>query len=362
MGHNVLKPCFPMIGLDLHGEMAVPLILTPSFPHVCFSILNGVCMKVDKTSKTTQDGGWMIVRRSSDIGNFIPHIPIPPVPSFLFAPIIFAFSGSKSYFGPASVLAEKKVIGCALIFVVDVNGNCWDILSAGIGLVAPTGFVITWNTVETSLTWGDILGGFIAMAIDAACTAALSYAGGKLAGKLSGPILGRILGTRLGKDLAWRLAGKYGLFAMPMVTQILEKTLGGIALFVTGSPLGHSLPGLLGSDYDGGSLGGAVGYDLGNAITGDGPRSPSTPASTSPSSPAPSPAPTPGPTPTPSPTGTPATGNGSTQHVVGTTDGNVPSPAQQQAQRGALQQPAPARTPTPGQPGGDLANQPVEEW
>ncbi len=322
MGHNVLKPCFPMIGFDLHGEMAVPLILTPSFPHVCFSILNGIVAKRSKTSTVSQDGGNMIIHRTSDIGNLIPHVPIPPAPSFLFLPLIIGFSGSKSYFGPASVQAQKKVIGCALIFVVDINGNCWDILSAGIGLVAPTGVVVTWNTVKTTLTWGDVLGGFIAMAIDAASTALLSFLGGKLAGRLAGPLLKRMMGTRLGGNLAWKLIGKHGLFAMPMVTQVLEKTIGGVALFITGSPLGHSLPGLLGSPIDAGSLGTEVGYGLGNAITGD----------------------------------------GSTQSTVGTTDGNVPSQTQQQSQSEALQQPVPDRTPEPGQPGGDLANQCVEEW
>lgn len=205
MGHNVLKPCFPMIGFDLHGEMAVPLIPAPSFPHVCFSVLNGIVGKVMKTTTVTQDGGWMIVHRTSDIGNLIPHVPLPPAPNFLFLPLVIAFSGSKSYFGPATVQAQGNVIGCALIFVVDVNGNCWDILSAGVGLVAPTGFVITWNTVETTMTWGDVLGGFIAMAIDAACNALLSFAAGKVAGKLAGPILNRVMRTRLGGDLAWRL-------------------------------------------------------------------------------------------------------------------------------------------------------------
>lgn len=324
MGHNVLKPCFPMIGFDLHGEISVtpPWNPAPSFPHVCFSILNGIVMKVDKTSKTTQDGGWMIVRRTSDIGNLIPHVPIPPMPNLVLLPLVIAFSGSKSYFGPASVLTEGKVIGCALIFVVDINGNCWDILSAGIGLVAPTGVVITWNTVETSLTWGDIIGGFITMAIDAACTAALSFLGGKLAGRISGPIVRRVMGSRVGAYLM----SKAALFARPLITSVVESTLGGIALFLVGSPLGHSLPGLLGSDTDGGSAGNTWGYGIGNAITGDSPS------------------------------------DRTAQSTVGTTDGNVPSPAQQQAQRDAMQQPAPESTPGSGQPGGDLANQPVETW
>ncbi|MEM9455940.1 MAG: hypothetical protein AAGF11_17300 [Myxococcota bacterium] len=324
MGHNVLKPCFPMIGFDLHGEISVtpPWNPAPSFPHVCFSVLNGIVMKRDKTSKTTQDGGNMIIRRTSDIGNLIPHVPIPPMPNLVLLPLVIGFSGSKSYFGPASVQAEGKVIGCALIFVVDLNGNCWDILSAGIGLVAPTGVVITWNTVETSLTFGDILGGFITMAIDAACTAALSFLGGKLAGRLSGPIVRRIMGSRVGGYLM----SKAALFAKPLVESVVESTIGGVLLFVTGSPLGHSLPGLLGSDVDAGSAGNTWGYDLGNAITGDSP------------------------------------GNGSAQDAVGTSDGNVPSASEQAAQRDALQQPVSDGSPAPGQPGGDLANQPVETW
>lgn len=397
MGHNVLKPCFPMIGFDLHGEMAVPLMIpAPSFPHVCFSVLNGVVGKVAKTITVTQDGGWKIVHRTSDIGNFIPHVPLPPVPNCLFVGVVIAFSGSKSYFGPASVQAEQGgSIGCALIFVVDVNGNCWDILSAGVGLVAPTGVVITWNTVETTLTRGDVLGGFIAMAIDAACNALLSLAAGKVAGKLAGPIFERLTRTALGKKVAWALIGRYGLFAMPMAREVVEKTVGGLVLFVTGSPLGHSVPGLLGSDYDAGSLGTAVGYDIGNSFAGDGPSdTASTPATNTPS-PSPQPSPTPAPTPTsqPSPTSTPTPqptpgpapapspspqapptppsatpasapppGNGSVQDTVGTTGGQVPTRAEQEARRTALQQPVPARTPQPGQPGGDLAHQPIEEW
>lgn len=324
MGHNVLKPCFPMIGFDMHGEISItpPWNPAPSFPHVSFSILNGISMKRSKTSTVSQDGGNMIIHRTSDIGNLIPHVPIPPVPNLVLLPLVILFSGSKSYFGPASVQAQGKVIGCALIFVVDINGNCWDILSAGIGLVAPTGVVITWNTVETSLSWGDIIGGFITMAIDAAFTALLSFLGGKLAGRISGPIVRRVMGSRVGTYLM----SKAALFATPLVKSVVESTLGGVILFVTGSPLGHSLPGVLGSETDAGSAGNAWGYDIGNAITGDGP------------------------------------GNGSVQDTVGTTDGNVPSPAEQQAQSAALQQPAPASTPQSGQPGGDLANQPVEVW
>ncbi len=324
MGHNVLKPCFPMIGGDLHGEMSVtpPFNPAPSFPHLCASVLNGIVMKRDKTSKTTQDGGNMIIRRTSDIGNLIPHLPLPPMPNVALLPLIIGFSGSKSYFGPATVQSEGKVIGCALIFVVDINGNCWDIMSAGIGLVAPSGRVITWNTVVTSLSLGDVLGGFIAMAIDAASTAALSFVGGKIGGRLAGPIIKRVMGSRIGGYLLSKSATTAG----KLVEKFVGNTMGGLVLFVTGSPLGHSLPGLAGSDTDAGSLGTAVGYGLGNGLADS------------------------------------ITGNGSAQDTVGTSNGNVPSPAQQQAQQQAMQQPVQDHTPAPSEPGGDLANQPVEGW
>ena len=56
---------------------------------------------------------WNIIQRDSDIQYGIPHIPLPPFPPCVLALLWTAISGSKSYFGPSSVLGNGKPIAAA---------------------------------------------------------------------------------------------------------------------------------------------------------------------------------------------------------------------------------------------------------
>jgi hypothetical protein len=125
------------------------------------------------------------MQRGTDIQNFIPHLPLSP--ACMLSPLITAFSGSKSHFGPASVLVEKKPVAVALIVVVNPNLNCGDIPLA-------TGYVIAPNTVVTGLTLGDFLGGLFAMFVDTAIQTLMN----KILPGPGGALIGTLLGSPLG--------------------------------------------------------------------------------------------------------------------------------------------------------------------
>lgn len=258
-----------MAGLDFHNEVnaVIPPTPAPMIPHVVGHVMQGwgITPTALMTEETLKAQGWRIMQRDTDIGNGIVHVPLPPYPPCALLLIIIPFSGSKSYFGPSSVLAENKPIAAALLGPINLNLNCAD------PCAMPTGIVFSWGTVECGLTWGDIIGGFIGMAIDAAIT----FAFNKLGGWVGGKFLGKIANVFFNK------------IAEGIISQIIQQ--------LTGSPLGYTnapLHYLLGDNASVGNWGAALGHAAGSKIDellGENP-----PGVTSPNlaAPAPSPGPT----------------------------------------------------------------------
>jgi len=187
----VMLEYHPMIGVDFHFDLIppappVPPVPTPFEPHVVGATLNWVLPPMMATTVLAQFG--RVMQRGTDIMNLIPHIPMGP--GVLLSPAETAFSGSKSHFGPASVQACKKSIAAAVLVVVNLNLNCGTIPT-------PTGVVIAPNTVVTGMTWGDILGGVMAMVADCAVQTVLNCILAPL-GPVGAGIAGMLLGSPLG--------------------------------------------------------------------------------------------------------------------------------------------------------------------
>lgn len=120
--HIVLRQYHVMAGCDYHNEVTAtpPPVPAPMIPHVVGHVMQG--WGITATALMTDDKvkalGTKIMQRDTDIGNGIIHVPIPPYPPCALLPLIIPTSGSKSYFGPATVLAQGKPIAGAVLIVV----------------------------------------------------------------------------------------------------------------------------------------------------------------------------------------------------------------------------------------------------
>jgi hypothetical protein len=191
MFHCVLIEYHPMLGVDLHEDVVPPLppappTPVPFAPHLTTALLNWVVPAATADTVHATPAHGRVMKRGTDIQNFIPHIPLTP--AAMLALLLTSFSGSKSYFGPASVLVKKSPVAVALALVVNYNLNCGDIPTV-------SGIVMAPNTVVAGMTWGDLLGGLFAMYIDAAMQAALNKL---MPSGLGGGILGLFVGSPLG--------------------------------------------------------------------------------------------------------------------------------------------------------------------
>lgn len=249
--HIVLRPYHVMLGCDYHNEVTatIPPLPAPMIPHVAGHIMQGWGLTpTAKMTANSQALGTAIMQRDTDIGNGIIHVPIPPYPPCALLVLIIPFSGSKSYFGPSSVLTAdastpgaKLPIAGALLVVVNINLNCADPCSM------PLNVVISWGNVVCGMSFGDILGGILAMGIDAA----ISYGFNKLGSALGGRLFGKITNEFFNK------------LAEGLLSQVIQQ--------LTGSPLGYTnapLHYLLGDNASVGNWGSALGHGAGDLLDG----------------------------------------------------------------------------------------------
>jgi hypothetical protein len=200
--HCVLIKYHPMLSADGHSDLlptpAGP-VPNPYHPHIVAHILWG--WTLGDIATRVQAMGIEVIRMGSDIANGIPHVPMPPTHFLLFA-LYTAFSGSKSHFGPAAVQAQGKPVGAALLFVVNPNLNCYDVVPL------PVGWTCSPNTVMVSMSFGDILGGLFALVTDAVLQAIINKVTGGVGADssnlavrmLAGPLVGFMVGSPLGKS------------------------------------------------------------------------------------------------------------------------------------------------------------------
>ncbi len=241
--HIVLRQYHVMAGCDLHDEVTavIPPVPAPKIPHIAGHVMQGwgITSTALMTDDTVKALGTKIMQRDTDIGNGIIHVPIPPYPPCALLPLIIPFSGSKSYFGPQTVVAQNKPIAGALLIVVNPNLNCAD------PCAMPLNVVVAWGNVVCGMSIGDIIGGILAMGIDAAITFGFNKLGGWVGGKLFGKVTNVF----------------FNKMAEGLVSQVIQQ--------LTGSPLGYTnapLHYLLGDNASVGNWGPALGHGAGAKI------------------------------------------------------------------------------------------------
>jgi len=106
-----------MLGLDGHKELGIvppapAPVPAPFYPHIVGATLRWLMRPA--MAETVQSWGFSSMQRGTDIQSGIPHVPVPLAPFNLVWPILTAFSGSKSHFGVATVLVEKKPVAVAV--------------------------------------------------------------------------------------------------------------------------------------------------------------------------------------------------------------------------------------------------------
>jgi hypothetical protein len=215
----VLLEFHPMAGVDFHFDLIppappVPPIPTPFEPHIVGALLNWVLPA--SYAPTVLAMYARVMQRGTDIMNGIPHIPSGP--GVLLSPAETAFSGSKSYFGPASVQAKGKPIAVAIMVIINLNLNCGTIPT-------PTGAVVAPNTVVAGMTLGDFLGAMMAMVFDCAVQTVMNCLLAPL-GPIGSGIAGMFLGSPLGFSFNANGHGAVG---------VVGRTMGSLSDFVRGA-------------------------------------------------------------------------------------------------------------------------------
>lgn len=200
----------PMVGVDLHkNQPPPPAPPVPAAPHAVAATLNWQIPAAMASTVRATFAEARIMQRGTDIQAMLPHIPLSP--AALLTPAIIATSGSKSYFGPATVLANDAPIAVAVGGLVDISLNCGDVPT-------PTGNVVAPNTVIAGMTFGDVLGGVFAMAFDTAAQAAMNKVTGdlfqgpnELSNAFGSGLAGALLGSPLGFSFNSNGVGVVGL-------------------------------------------------------------------------------------------------------------------------------------------------------
>ena len=250
--HLLLLKYHVMAGVDCHDELTatLPPVPAPEIPHIVGMVMCGVAGLAGWGGGATMTGddvkadSMNIICRGSDISYLIPHVPIPPYPPCAMLVLIIPTSGSKSYFGAASVLTAKGPVACCLLVTMNPQLNCDDPLSL------PSGMAASWSTVVCGMSFGDILGGILAMGLDMLISLGLNKLGSKLAKGVFGKVMDKMA---------------------PGWAKALESTVNAIMQQITGSPVGYtySVPGhALGDAANAGDIGSMIGFGIGDAVGG----------------------------------------------------------------------------------------------
>ena len=146
------RPASMTIHDSLCFEMPTPMMWPP-----------GLALQQNKLTTTVFHKSQFIVLRSHDCGHLIPHVTIPSASPKL--PLIIAFSKRKVMFSSSKVKANGAQIACAEIGAPPVP---LPMLCCGSPVPLPTGFPSfnSLHTVSVGISIGDIVAGFIAIAME----------------------------------------------------------------------------------------------------------------------------------------------------------------------------------------------------
>lgn len=255
-----LKDQHWMIGVDIHDEVSPPGVPAPKIPHMVSAMLfappwGAITGNPNVTVLTTMG---MAMTQGTDIGFLIPHLPIPPMPANLLAPVLLLTSGSKSHFGAHNHKGPQGPFAFACLKVVNLNLNC-----AGPTMPPlPSGNVLAmFQLVWQGVTWGDLIAGTLHLVIDLFVQFAINRflgptgRGGKaltaLSSKIGTTIASRVtvMGVRLSTVGAESIADVIqavtkGTRVGQALAQLVEAIPGTLASYAVGTPVGYS-PGIV---------------------------------------------------------------------------------------------------------------------
>lgn len=194
----VMKHFDLMIGIDVHTCWPPP---DPKpngpAPYLTIMFLHGLQPLTPMMAPTCLTLSGMTMQRGTDIGPGIPHIGPPSK----LTPIDILLSSSVSYFGPSAYTCEGQSVAAALMMVVGLNANCWEI-----GPI-PSGLVICPTTHFTGMTPMDVLFGVMCYGLDVAMEQATGVASEALGKQVQKRVVGPI-SKKLSTKLASRTASK----------------------------------------------------------------------------------------------------------------------------------------------------------
>lgn len=165
-GVAVLTHADMMMGVDCHDEVAPPGSPAPAVTHIVAGLLWSPPWGIGsgKPNPTVWASGRMVLSQGSDMGLFIPHIPVPAAPANLLVPLLNAASGSKSNFGVQKNRAGQGPLAAACAGQTGLNLNCG-------GSTTPPGLsgavLALFQTVQQGFTWGDLIAGALRVVADA---------------------------------------------------------------------------------------------------------------------------------------------------------------------------------------------------
>lgn len=255
------------VGFGSHSALIPPSVVPAIIPHISMDTLLGLMIGAKWSKTVIGPFGFQFIGQGNDSGLVVPHISLPPLS--VLVPVVIAFGSSKPMFSASTV--HINVDGASLPMAagmipynfVSINQACNDPLNY------PSDFVISPNTVVVGLTLGDIIAGFINIAIDCVISAIVNKIAGDAAEAFMNAIAPRIA-VRFMQDFTESLVSSFGresaermtrdaaenIVEKPLV-QMLQETIGKVTEGFLGDGV-DAYSGALGMP-EGGSMGGLVG-------------------------------------------------------------------------------------------------------
>jgi len=252
--HNAHLSAHGFIGYGTHSAIIPPAIPPVLLPHISASTLLGLTIKAKYSKKEFGPGFFPLMARGNDSGLIVSHVSIPPT-NVLLA-VIIPLGSSKVMFGSSKVHinvdGKAEHCGCCLPPIIPFSQNmaCNDPCSY------PSDYVIAPNTIEVSMTLGDLIMGLISAAFDVA----VSFFVGKAAGGVGNRVVNRVARAEAGrafqslsstfgsdaaesmvKDIAENIAESYGAqIGSGFVNELIKTGMGeGLDLSVKLISSGH---------------------------------------------------------------------------------------------------------------------------
>jgi hypothetical protein len=248
----LLRHFDPMVGLDLHDEVAPPNAPAPRVLHLVAGLL---CSPpwgalTGKPNPKVWATGGMVLSQGTDMGFLIPHAPLQP--ASLLAAVLSAGSGSKTSFGAHRNRAKSGALAATVAGATGLNLNCGDGLPPG-----PTGQVLAFfQLVWQGTTSGDVTAGVLHTVVDVvvqhsvtkmlgfgACQESLDQISARVAAAVNARVA-RVSSQLAGGRAVGRAVGQVldGFWVAMRDYHVFEKLPEFLAGATIGTPVGYSVP------------------------------------------------------------------------------------------------------------------------